>query len=122
MDSGIATVMTMPTKPNTRPCISGSTRSWMIVNAGVLRVANVMPISSPSTKNTHMFVDTPSPATSTPVSSTEPTMSRTRRLIRGPKLAMSSPPSSMPPPQNSSLAVSFHTSSPKVRVTISGVR
>ena len=33
--SGIASAMTMPTKPNTRPCRSGSTVSWRSVIDGV---------------------------------------------------------------------------------------
>ncbi len=69
-----------------------------------------------------MFPDSPSPTVKTPAASVLPTMRATRFVTRVPTTAIASPPASMPAAQNTSLVVSFQTSSPKVRVTMSGVR
>ena len=63
---GIATAMTMPTKPKTRPWRSGSTVSWRSVIEEVEKNGTMMPTRNMKPKNTQMFGDRPSPIESTP--------------------------------------------------------
>ncbi len=71
------------------------------------------PIAHMSAKKSHTFVERPSATTSAPNPSEDPTSSAARR--RGAQAASAAPPSSIPTLNETSLAVSFHTSSPNVR-------
>ena len=121
MPNGIDSAMTIPTNPNTRPCISGSTVSWSTVYEGVEKVGTDRPSRNMNAKNTQRLVDSPRPIEMTPNTSVEIRIIRTRFHVPA-HAATAAPPSTMPMLNASSLTVSFHTSSPNVRTIISGVR
>ena len=58
--------MTMPTKPNTRPCRSGSTVSCSSVIDGVEKNGTPRPTRNMKPKNTQTFGERPRPIESTP--------------------------------------------------------
>ena len=66
MPIGIASAMTMPTKPNTRPWRSGSTVSCSSVIDGVEKNGTVRPNRNMNPKNTQMFGERPMPIDSAP--------------------------------------------------------
>src|SRR5690606_1951098 len=122
IDSGIATDITIPYRPKTRPRSRSSTRSCSSVVAGTSRVWNSTQITRPAIENDQKFDESPRPTVSTPTPSAAPTISDSRRATLAPSAAIMAPPTSMPTLQNSSLTLSIQTASPKLRVIISGVR
>src|SRR5690606_23964493 len=76
--------------------------------------------TSMKAKNTHMSVESPSAIESAP-NSTDAASTVTTLFFSPPHTATSTPPSSIPTLNASSLTVNIHTSSPKLRTTMSGV-
>jgi len=66
MPASMATAMTMPTNPNTRPCISCSTASCSTVIDVVEKNGTARPMTNMKPKNTRRFVDRPRATESPP--------------------------------------------------------
>ncbi len=123
--NGIATAITMPTKPNTRPCRSGSTVSCSSVIDGVEKNGTPRPTRNMKPKNSQMLGERPSPIDRAPNTSDE-AMIMPMRLRLAKNDATTMPPSTIPTLKEISSTARFTTfcCSPasNVRTSISGVR
>ncbi len=125
MPIGIASAMTIPRKPNTRPWRSGSTVSWSSVIDGVEKNGTDRPSRNMKPKNSQMLGERPRPIERTPKTSDD-VMIMPIRLRLAKKDATTIPPSTMPMLNEISSTARFTTfcCSPasNVRTSMSGVR
>ncbi len=125
MPIGIATAITIPTKPKTRPWRSGSTVSCSSVIDGVEKNGTASPMRNMNPKNTQMFGEMPRPIARAPNTSDD-TMMSPMRLRLAKKDATRMPPRIMPTLKDTSSTARLITfccdPASKDRTTISGVR
>ena len=123
--NGIASAITMPTNPNTRPWRSGSTVSWSSVIDGVEKNGTASPMRSMTPKKTHSVGARPSAIVSAPNTSEDPAISA-MRFQPPASVATRTPPTTMPTLNDISRMARFTTSpcSPdgNERTTMIGVR
>ena len=120
---GIMAEERLPTRVNTRPCISGTTmvcsraRSGPLTNGFITPATKIAPIANPSPPSGAR------PMIATPIPSKNRPMSDVYILLRNPPHQLNSrPPSTMPVPQEASSHPSWSASPPKCSVTSSGIR
>ena len=95
MPIGIASAITIPRKPKTRPWRSGSTVSCRSVIDGVEKNGTVRPSRNMNPKNTQTLGDRPRPIDSTPNTSDDTTIMAIRLRFAN-NAATTIPPSTMP--------------------------